>query len=300
MIKIQIYRFMLLNKAKEQQVLNFYNEEEDLLETMDDFLNYIQKNIKEYTDVQRKLRTFGLNGKQIKKEDQRIISGYFDSAYTGEQGKIKDRITNKIKYDLEKNDLFSKDFFFLINVPKNSKFGFLIVQRKENHGIKSIFESAFNSFMRAKGVSNFSLILKQAPPRFFLQNFLKNGRLKEFKLIESDVSEEFSENKFNFGKEERIFKVDKKSNASIILKNVLSELYNSFNNEAEKIHFLNKGKFEEITFVLEYKGTTKTFYIRNKEKIRSNIDISNQIEYVNGEPSNESMIKIALEILKVA
>lgn len=81
---------------------------------------------------------------------------------------------------------------------------------------------------------------------------------------------------------------------------MLIELYNSFDEEAEKIHFLDKGKFDEISFVLEYKGTTKTFYVRNKEKTRSNIDVSNQIEYVNGEPSMESMINVALEILKVA
>ncbi len=83
-------------------------------------------------------------------------------------------------------------------------------------------------------------------------------------------------------------------------RNLILVLKNSFDEEAEKIHFLDKGKFDEISFVLEYKGTTKTFYIRNKEKIRSNIDVSNQVDYVNGEPSIESMINVALEILKVA
>lgn len=43
MINLNIYRFTLLNKAKEQQVLSFYNEEEDLLETMNDFCGYIHK-----------------------------------------------------------------------------------------------------------------------------------------------------------------------------------------------------------------------------------------------------------------
>lgn len=300
MTNLNIYRFELLNKVKEQQVLSFYNEEEDFLNTMNDFLSYTYKNIRDYNDSQGKYRTFTLSNPQKKNEEKRIISGYFDSAYTGEKGKIKDRNTNNIKFNVDQKDLFSKDFFFLIYVPKGGKFGFLIVQRKENHGVKSIFESAFNNFMRSKGVSNFTLLLKQAPPRFFIQNFLKNGKLKEFKLIDSDVSEEFTEERFDFGKEERIFKVNKKSNDSNILKDVLIELYESFNDEAEKIHFLNKGKFDEISFVLEYKGTTKTFYIRNKEKIRSNIDVSNQIDYVNGEPSVASMVKVALEILKVA
>lgn len=300
MIKLNIYRFELLNKVKEQQVLSFYNEEEDFLDTMDDFLSYIFKNVRDYIDTQGKYRTFTLRDIQKLNQDKRIISGFFDSAYTGESGKIKDRRTNNIKFNVDKKDLFCKDFFFLIYVPKGTKYGFLVVQQKENHGVKSIFESAFNNFMRMKGVSNYSLLLKQAPPRYFMQNFLENGRLKEFKLVENDLQEEFSEQRFDFGKEERIFKVNVKSKESNILKEVLIELYNSFNVESEKIHFLNKGKFDEISFVLEYKGTTKTFYIRNKEKTRSNIDVSNQIEYLNGEPSLQSMIDVALEILKVA
>lgn len=300
MTKLNIYRFELLNKVKEQQVLSFYNEEEDFLDTMDDFLSFIFKNIRDYMDPQGKYRTFTLTNPQKKNLEKRIISGFFDSAYTGESGKIKDRRTNNVKFNVDQKDLFSKDFFYLIYVPKGTKYGFLIVQRKENHGVKSIFESAFNNFMRMKGVSNYSLALRQAPPRYFIKNFLENGRLKEFKLIENDLQEEFSEQNFNFGREERTFKVNTKSRESQILKEVLIELYNSFDVEAEKIHFLNKGKFDEVSFVLEYKGTTKTFYIRNKEKIRSNIDVSNHIEYVNGEPSMESMISIALEILKAA
>ena len=300
MINLNIYRFELLNKIKEQQVLSFYNEEEDFLNTMDDFLSYIYKNIRDYHDSQGKYRTFTLSNPQKKNEEKRIISGYLDSAYTGEKGKIKDRNTNNIKFNVDQNDLFSRDFFFLIYVPKGGKSGFLIVQRKENHGVKSIFESAFNNFMRSKGVSNFTLLLKQAPPRFFIQNFLKNGRLKEFKLIDSNINNEFTDERFDFGKEERTFKVNKKSNHSNILKNVLIELYDSFNDEDDKIHFLNKGTFEEISFLLEYNGTTKTFYIRNKEKIRSNIDVSNQIDYLNGEPSISSLVKVSLEILKVA
>ena len=58
--------------------------------------------------------------------------------------------------------------------------------------------------------------------------------------------------------------------------------------------------YDEISFVLEYNGSSKTFYIRNKEKTRSNIDVTGQLEYIDGEPSMQSMINLAIEILKVA
>lgn len=290
MVNLNIYRFMLLNKAKEQQVLSFYNEEEDLLDTMNDFCEYIHKNIRDYIDNQGRYRTFTLSNRQKKDSEKRIISGHFDSAYTGERGKIKDRKTNLLKYKINEKDLLSKDFFYLIHVPKNSKFGFLIVQKKENHGVKTIFENAFNNFMRSKGVSNYLLELRQAPPRYFIQNFIEKGKLKEFRLIENNQE---------YGTEEKIFKLDKKSDG-IILKKTLLDLFNTISPSNHKISFLDKGEYDEISFVLKIESSSKTFYIKNKEKIRSNIDVSNLIDYNDGEPTLESLIRISLDFIKLA
>ncbi len=291
MINLNIYRFELLNKAKEQQVLSFYNEEEDLLETMNDFCSYIHENIRKYVDNQGKYRTFTLDKAQKKEPEERIISGYFDSAYTGEKGKVRDGSTNRLKFDIFKKDLVSKDFFYLIHVPKGAKLGFLIIEKKENHGVKQIFENAFNKFMQLKGVSNYHLHLKQAPPRYFIKNILEFGKLKEFRLIENNLE---------LGTEERIFKIDKNLSDGKELKNVLVNLFNTMSQPNDKISFLNKGEYDEIAFVLVVNGTSKTFYIKNQEKIRSNIDVSTLVEYDNGEPTIESLRKISLEIIRLA
>lgn len=291
MVNLNIYRFMLLNKAKEQQVLSFYNEDEDLLDTMNDFCGYIHKNIRDYIDAQGKYRTFTLSRRQKKDSEIRIISGYFDSSYTGEKGKIKDRKTNQLKFKIIEKDLFSKEFFYLIHVPKGSKFGFLIVEKKENHGVKSIFENAFNNFMRSKGISNYLLELRQAPPRYFIENYLEFGKLKEFKLIENDLL---------LGREERVFKLNNGIAEGQNLKGILLELFNTFSSSNEKIPFLNKGEYDEITFVLGINGSSKTFYVKNQEKIRSNVDVTGLVEYEEGEPTTESLIKISLDIIRQA
>lgn len=291
MVNLNIYRFMLLNKAKEQQVLSFYNEEEDLLDTMNDFCGYIHKNVRDYIDAQGKYRTFTLSDRQKKDLINRNISGYFDSSYTGEKGKIKDRKTNQLKFNIEEKDLFSKEFFYLIHVPKNSKSGFLIVEKKENHGVKSIFENAFNNFMRTKGISNYVLDLRQAPPRYFIQNYLEFGKLKEFKLVENDAL---------LGREERVFKLNNDMAEGQNVKNILLELFDTFSSSNEKIPFLNKGEYDEITFVLGVNGSAKTFYVKNHERIRSNVDVSNLIEYSDGQPTTESLIKVSLDIIKQA
>ncbi|SHI33239.1 hypothetical protein [Flavobacterium terrae] len=150
--------------------------------------------------------------------------------------------------------------------------------------------------MRNKGVSNYTLELKQAPPRYFLKNHLENGNLKEVRLVNQNPTEK----NIGFGKEERIFKVSNGSNSNH-LKGILLQLFNNMElNEYSKIPFLDKGEFDEIAFVLGYNKSCKTFYIKNKEKIRSNIDVSSLIIYKDNEPTFESMIQISLELLKFA
>lgn len=300
MVNLNIYRFELLNKAKEQQVLSFYNEDEDLLDTMNNFFSYIHENIRKYVDSQGKLRTFTLDEIQKKDSNERIISGYFDSAYTGEKGRVKDGSTNHLKFDIFKKDLFSKDFFYLVHIPKGSKLGFLIVEKKENHGVKQVFENAFNGFMRSKGVSNYHLHLKQAPPRYFIKNFLEYGKLKEFRLIDGDVADDDVITNIDLGKEERIFKQKGISSEAKELKEILVTLFNSFSSTNDKIPFLDKGEFNEIAFVLEYGRTSKTFYIKNKDKIRSNVDVTSLIEFDDGEPTIESLIKISMDLIRLA
>ncbi len=298
MVNLNIYRFTLVNKVKEQQVLSFYNEEEDLLETMNDFCSHIHKNIRSYTDVQGKYRTFSLANTQLKDVEKRIITGYFDSGYTGEYGQIKDGRTSNIKYDILKGDLFSKDFFYLIHVPKNSKYGFFIFQKKENHGVKMIFENAFNSFMRLKGVSNYFLQLKQAPARYLINNFLKFGKLKEFRLIDGTIQSTIETLDLNLGREERVIKLNNSTNNQNV-KNVLVELFDNFSSK-DKIPFMNQGAYDEITFVIRHNGVSKTFYIKDKEKIRTSVDVSSMVEFENGEATFESLIRISLELINFA
>tara|TARA_R110002126_G_scaffold122329_2_gene264071 strand:- start:290 stop:1162 length:873 start_codon:yes stop_codon:yes gene_type:complete len=289
-----------LNKAKEQQVLSFYNEEEDLLDTMNDFCSHIHKNGKTYTDVQGKFRTFSLANFQSLDSNRRIITCSIDSAYTGENGKVIDSITKNLKCDIYKRDLFSKKFFCCIHVPKKSKYGFLIVEKKENHGVKQVFENSFNEFMRLKGVSNYSLQLKQAPPRYLIRNFLEYGKLKEFRLIDGSFPSEFENLNLSLGKEERIFKQIGSTSTSQEIKKVLVSLFKSLPSIDEKIPFLSEGNFDEISFVLEYGRVSKTFYIKRQEKIRSNVDVTNLIKFEEGEATFESLINVSLELINSA
>lgn len=152
--------------------------------------------------------------------------------------------------------------------------------------------------MRSKGVSNYLLQLRQAPARYFIKNYLEFGKLKEFSLIENSFKSDSME--INLGMEKRTFKPNCNSLETRMIKNVLVELFNTFPSSNEKIPFYNKGLFDEIAFVLDVGGSPKTFYIKNQEKIRSNVDVTNLVDFYDGEPTVESLIRISLDIIKVA
>ena len=294
MYNLTFYKFTLTNKAGDQQVLNLFNEKEDLLEIMNDFCSHMCANINSYRDVQGKHRTLSLANKQVKDDAKRIITGYLASAHTGEYGKIQDGKTSDTKYDILKADLVSKDFFYLIHVPKKSKHGFLIFQKKENHGVKVAFESAFNTFMRSKGISSYYFKVKHAPVRYLINNFLKFGKLREFRLISNA---EQSSN-MSLGREELVVKPDKNRNAEAV-KDILIELFDKSSHES-RIPFLNNKNIDEIAFVISHDGISKTFYIRDKDKIRTNINVSTLLDFEDGEATLESLIRVSLGIINSA
>jgi len=51
---------------------------------------------------------------------------------------------------------------------------------------------------------------------------------------------------------------------------------------------------------LGHKGSSKTFYVRNQEKIRSNVDVTSMVQYEDGEPIIDSLIKVSLELINFA
>jgi hypothetical protein len=84
-------------------------------------------------------------------------------------GKIKDHKTSDLKYNILKGDLFSK-ISTLFMCLKNSKYGFFIFQKKENHGVKVALKVLLNAFMRLKNLW-FYFELKQAPARYLIRTF---------------------------------------------------------------------------------------------------------------------------------
>lgn len=302
MTKLITYRFWISNKIGEKQILNLFNGEEDLLNVGNTFCSHIHQNIKSYTDNTGNKRTFTLDSLQSLDDSERSIYGYFDSALTGDRLKIKDGETNHLKLDVDLKDLQSRNFFFMFYIPKGKTHGYLIVQKKSNHGVKNILEKTFNDFMQMRGYNDYRFCLEYAQNLSQLSEMLTHGELKEINLIESRIKSSFEAQLLDLGgidsegNFERTIRFTKRSNVSNY-KKVLYELYKTNYNDYDKVNLLGHN-FDEISFVIHHNAVSKTFYVKNKSKTRSDIDVTRYLDFVNGEPTIESMLLISWRLIR--
>lgn len=301
MTNFVIYRIALSNKAKEEQYLNYFNGSNDLLEVMKQFYQYLVNEKVEY-NIQGKKRILSVSSKIEILEEERCLASILDYGQTGEYSEIRKGDTHKLLHPVNKSDVQIRKLFSLIHVPKNKKYGYAIFEKKANYGVKTIFEKEINKFLKVKGFLDFKLEMTPGLNYNYLSNMIKKGSLKKINLINKEFSVPTQLSLFGFknrlleGLDVREFKFKSKTNC----KSIKSELYNMFYSDKtinDKLIFRGNLESDEISFVINYKNSSKTFYIRDKERMRSNIDVTNRLDYENEIPSYESMIKVALELI---
>lgn len=296
MVIFNIYRLSIENSEKENQVLNRFNGDTDFLEVINDFCNYRLTEIYRYFDSKGRKRTFTLSRLPLIDRDKRFIAVNFEPGYTGDEFKVKDSVTNTLKYSASRMDLQSRELFSMFYIPKGKKYGYLCIQKKENFAVKTIVESTLNMFLRKAGYLDFNLTIENAPDYNYLKKMIIDGTLKEMNLInESPLvfsGKPYSTvlDKARINRNEQVCKFNKESNTSL-LKNELFKQFLIKYSEFQKINFFGGEEFDEISFVLSLEKITKTFYVKDKSKIRSNMDITNLVNIVDGKVVLETLIK---------
>ncbi|MEM6718409.1 MAG: hypothetical protein AAF611_03740 [Bacteroidota bacterium] len=297
------YRITLLNKAKEEQVLSRFNGHLDLIYLVKEFCDYILKNKKSYYDSQGNSRTFTLDNLSRVSFKDRIVLGDFESGFTGDKMLVKDNNNNGLLFDVIPEYLQARELFFLFYIPKDYKYASLILQKKNNHGVKTALLNSFNEFLKMKGYKDFFISFVPSANFKDLIEGLKFGEIRQVKFkmpsfgslrnTDNGLSSFFKNNI-----SQMVVKPLKGEDVSKQRKILLSLFSNHY--EFDDLIFIpgiSQG-LSEISFLINYKGIRKTYYIKEKSKIRSNMDVSSRLSYENNYPTRESMIKVALEIAK--
>ena len=298
-----IYRLGIINNSKEEQLLSQFNGTNDLLEEFNLYYESLFKEKIDYYDNKGNKRTFSISSDiEFLKEERKIISD-LDSAYTGEKFEIRNENSNSLNYSVSENELQSRKMFSFIYIPKNLKRGYVVFENKSKHGVKIIFEREFNRFLKMRGYEQSNFIMTPGLNFNYLSNMIEKGKLKKVRLIDFRYSNEVQLSLWgnielkNNGEEIRELKFTSKTENSLF-KNELYKLFFSKVDKEEKIIFMNQYEVDEISFEINYNDSSKTFYLKNNNKMRANIEVSNRLEYLDREPTYSSKKKVAIELIQ--
>lgn len=297
-----IYRLAILNNAKEEQNMSYFNGINDFLDISFKYFHNLKKNKVDYFDNNGNKRTYSISSKIDYQQENRVINTHLDSAYTGESFEIRNSESNILKYSVRKEELQNRKMFCLIRVPKNSKYGYVVFENKSKHGVKIIFERQLQLFLKESGFEDYRLIMTPGLNFDYLSNMIEKGKLKKVRLIKYRLSQDVQLslwNHVNFNSEDqdiRELKFKNKTNNDSY-KNELYNLFFSKTNKEDKINFMNEFEVDEISFEINHNGSSKTFYLKEKSSMRANIDVSNRLDFIDGDPTQDSMIKVALSLI---
>ncbi|WP_147678889.1 hypothetical protein [Algibacter pacificus] len=294
----------LVNKANDEQILSRFNGENDLLDVCNRFYYSLKNNKIEYFDNQGSKRVFSLNASIDFLRTDRVLVTKFNSAYTGDEFDVRNAVTSRLLHKVKTDELQTRSLFSLCHIPKNSKYGYIVFENKANHGAKVIFERGFQAFFKVSGYEDYKVVMTPALNYNYLSNFINNGVLKKVRLIDNILKKDIQLALWDevlticSDNEVRELNFKKKSASEIaMVKKELFQMFFSSLNKYDKLCFINQYEVDDISFLINYNGESKTFYMKDRSRMRAIIDVSNQLMYADGNPTYNSMVKASLNLI---
>lgn len=307
---LSIYRISINERLSKDDllILSDYNNGQDLLQQLKEFFNINRNEIspKEASmikdDVEKKIsRIFkNSNGTYEYSTNGRYISGIIESGEYGTVENIIDSTTGELKYKKQSVDAQMIPFFFMFNIPENSHYGYLVLERISNLGIYSTLINSIRKFL-GKSIQD-DVVLKVEP--FFIQEIL-NHNLNVISDAKKIIVKGVNYKKIGLGnivnnlttdniQADIIFKAPR--NGSIHIPDLFNML--RINNKKNNIYTFNNIEYADISFELKMGGKTKTITLGNITNLGTNIEMPKDIEIgSNGYPTYKSLLTEAQQLL---
>lgn len=305
-ILLSTFTVKINNKNKDSQMLNYFNEEDDLLSIIKDFTDYIFVNTNTLTDKSGKKKIhLTLDKESILDKEERIIYGHFSSGISGDKFKLVDSTDMTPPVNVGRHHVSFRDLFFYFFIPKNKKVGYLILQRKTNFGIKLKLIEALNSYFIKQGIQQHFIVINNLIHQKVFQKMMQFGNLKRVDLVKRKIPkslDEYMSNGENLTEINGSLRTSFSSRKSLPgeWKESLMRLFdkNKNLNENSTLEIADNISYDDIEFELELNGKRKTFYVINEQRVQPDIDVTSSLQYdLDQNPTTDSLIKQAKEMI---
>lgn len=262
------------------------------------------------------LREFG--GTNVVDEDRQSVLRIDDSTSArpqvhgeviaggwGVRAELRDYETGALAHTRSENEAQVVPHYFLVDAPDDTERGILLLQRLGRSGIKSHFCSAMKSAFTAWTNDRYLLeVFRQVPGSVF--DRIQRGEIKKVELLTYDMPNELSE-------VERAVRGDHpewdevRGTVSVELSAKRTKRFQwqpwmrslmvgerTFHEIQEDLGIPDNSR---IKLEVDYGGKTRKIDLAHPGKISPYIDITNDVEFVEGQPRIEDIHEAATELL---
>lgn len=301
-ILLSTYVIKIFDKKKNDQILSHFNGENDFYDVFENYLNSIFRSFSRNEESPSLASLhLTLDSPPIVEKDKRRIYGYFSSGVSGEEYNIIDTATRERVLEVKRNHGAFRNIFFYIQMPTGKNRGALILQRKAKFGIKTVLKDSLNKYFRDQGFLMNRIFIDNILHGSVYRKMLNDGNLKKVEFIRKKIPatiEEYYKNNEEPVMIPGILKTSMISSTSLPreYKRLINDLFTNPNKERIEISGIDE-EFDEIEFELELDGKKKSFYIANRSRIQPDIDVTSQVEIVNGSATLDSLIAQSEELM---
>lgn len=304
-ILLSSYTIRILGNDKNYHILSNINNSIDFIDLFKQFTDDIYQNVNRSQDSQsRHIVHLTLeNIAKFEENDDRRLYGFFSSGISGERYKVVDTLTNAAELDVKPHHAAFRNVFFYLYVPKRKDRAYLILQRKSQFGIKLKLRSVLSQYFTDKGYNDLTLKVNNILNTTVYRKMMTDGKLKKVELIKRKIPrsiEEYMNNNEELEEIKGIFRTSFTSRTSLpeSWKDYIDRRFRQQDSQNGSVEIQNlDDNYTDLEFELELNGKKKTFYIRNQQKIQPDIDVTQNIVFENGEPTVESLIQQAKELV---
>jgi hypothetical protein len=302
-ILLSTYSVKILDGNKNEQTLSHFNGTDDFLSIFHQFSDEIFRNIQRQPDLQnRTVLHLTLDSPSVINSVDRKINGYFSSGVSGERFDVRVLETNETELEVEPSTHGSfRNVFFYLFIPRGRTIGYLILQRKAKFGVKTILKRMVNKYIHEHGYPNYYVEINNLLHNSVYERMIRDGNLKKVDLIKRNIPNSIEE---YYGNNQATHNTKGTLRTSISSYTSLSDSWKSFvdglfrnRNDNTRIEINEAEELDEIEFELELNGKIKRFHVVNHQKTQPDVDVTLNIEFENGQPTEISLIREAQNLI---
>jgi len=234
----------------------------------------------------------------------RIVSGYITSGDYGYETPIANP-EGEIVYNVPKENSPMRPFYFFINIPKNAKKGYLLIQRFENFGVYTILSQVIRKVFNLQFPEYTLSISPEGANNAEALNYLENGRVTKasFGVFQPNhIAHIFTNDNQSDGFDYRDVKaeitISARRNKKVGLQNTLLNLVGQGKDTRVKLTGQDI-PYERLKVYVNLNGEEKMIDLSKWDTFSRDIDVTNELKSdpQTGLPTKKSLYDKSHEIL---